>query len=112
MTQTLQVTVPIPETHVIISKVEYQELIDSKPVNMTLTEVAKAYPTYNDWIVKNICEDPYLRKIIEPFSLLPNVGEKSVYKFNRRRMLQFLDEYDEEIKIRSKKRSKKNRQTI
>ncbi|MGW7932730.1 DUF771 domain-containing protein [Staphylococcus xylosus] len=106
--QTLQVTVPIPETHVVISKVELQELIDSKPVNMTLDEVAKAYPTYKDWIVKNICEDPYLRKIIEPFSQLPNPGEKSVYKFNRRRMMKFLDEYDEEIKARAKQRSKRN----
>ncbi|MGS0654899.1 DUF771 domain-containing protein [Staphylococcus arlettae] len=105
--QTLQVTVPIPETHVIISKFEYQELIDSKPINMTLTEVAKAYPTYNDWIVKNICEDPYFRKIIEPFSQLPIPGEKGVYKFNRRRMLKFLDDYDEEIKARAKQRSKK-----
>ncbi|WP_210136401.1 DUF771 domain-containing protein [Staphylococcus sp. GDK8D68P] len=107
MSQTLQVTVPVPETHVIISKIEYQELMDSKPVNMTLTEAAKAYPTYNDWIVKNICEDPYLRKIIEPFSQLPNPGEKGVYKFNRRRWLQFLDEYDEEIKARAKQKNKK-----
>lgn len=107
MVQTLQVTIPVPETHVLMPKVELQELIDSKPVNMTLTEVAKAYPTYNDWIVKNIVEDPYLRKVIEPFSQLPNPGEKGVYKFNRRRMLKFLDEYDEEIKARAKQRSKK-----
>ena len=43
MVQTINVTVPIPEDYVIISKVEYQELIDNQPMNMTLTEVAQYY---------------------------------------------------------------------
>ena len=29
MTQTLNVTVPIPETHVVITKEEYQELVNN-----------------------------------------------------------------------------------
>lgn len=102
MTQTLQVTVPIPETHVIISKVEYQELIDDQPMNMTLEEVAKYYRVTKKFIVEYIINDDYFKRKIDPFStfLTPNGGGK--YLFNRKRMKQFLDEYDEEIKTRVK----------
>ncbi|WP_269814016.1 hypothetical protein [Staphylococcus canis] len=44
MVQTIQVTVPIPNDHIIISKVEYQELLDNRPINMTLQEVADTFP--------------------------------------------------------------------
>ncbi|MDW3933572.1 DUF771 domain-containing protein [Staphylococcus saprophyticus] len=105
MTQTLQVTVPIPDTHVIVSKVEYQELIDNQPMNMTLEEVAKYYRVTKKYIVEHIIDDDYFKRKIEPFStfLTPNGGGK--YLFNRKRMKQFLDEYDEEIKARVKKKN-------
>ena len=60
--QTINVTVPIPETHIIISRVEYQELIDNKPINMTLTEVAETYPATKAWIVDNIIKDDYFKE--------------------------------------------------
>jgi hypothetical protein len=34
--QTLNITVPVPETHAIITKVEYQELKDNQPMNIKL----------------------------------------------------------------------------
>ena len=66
--QTINVTVPIPETHIIISKIEYQELIDNQPMNMTLTEVANYYNYSIPWITKHIITEPYFRRKIEPFS--------------------------------------------
>ncbi|WP_426443887.1 DUF771 domain-containing protein [Staphylococcus xylosus] len=102
--QTINVTVPIPETHIIISKVEYQELIDNKPINMTLTEVAEAYLTTKAWIVDNIIKDDYFKRKIAPFSQFPNPDGKGKYLFNRKKMRQFLEDYDEEIKERAKKK--------
>lgn len=106
MIQTLQVTIPIPETHVIIPKVEYQDLVDNQPMNMTLGEVAEYYRVTKKYIVENIIDDDYFKRKIEPFStfLTPNGGGK--YLFNRKRMKQFLNEYDEEIKEGVKRKHK------
>ncbi|WP_323702062.1 DUF771 domain-containing protein [Staphylococcus nepalensis] len=103
MEQTFQVTIPVPETHVLIPKVEYQELVDNQPMNMTLGEVAEYYRVTKKYIVDNIIEDDYFKRKIEPFStfLTPNGGGK--YLFNRKRMKQFLEDYDEEIKTRVKR---------
>lgn len=103
MTQTLQVNVPIPETHVIIPKVEYEELINRETLNMTLSEVAAEWPTTKKWIVDHIIEDEYFKRKIEPFSQFPNADGKGKYLFNRKKMRQFLEDYEEEIKARAKK---------
>ncbi|MDW3933048.1 DUF771 domain-containing protein [Staphylococcus saprophyticus] len=101
MTQTIQVTVPVPETHVLIPKVEYQDLIDNQPINMTLAEVAATYPTTKQWIVENIINDDYFRRKIAPFSQFVNPDGKGKYLFNRKKMRKFLQDYDEEIKARA-----------
>ena len=100
MVQTINVTVPIPEDYVIISKVEYQELIDNQPMNMTLTEVAQYYKT-KTWIVKNILKNYLFRRKIKPFSQLVDEDGNGKYLFNRKKMKQFLNDYDEEIKERT-----------
>jgi phage pi2 protein 07 len=102
MVQTINVTVPIPDTHIIISKVEYQELIDHQPMNMTLKEVAEYYQQTKGWIVKHIIQDGYFRRKIEPFSQFVNEDGKGKYLFNRKKMKQFLNDYDEEIKSRTR----------
>ena len=54
MLQTLNITVPVPDTHVIITKLEYEKLKDNQPMNMTLKEVAEYCQQTKGWIVKNI----------------------------------------------------------
>ena len=102
MTQTLQVNIPIPETHVIIPKVEYEELINRETLNMTLTEVASEWPKTKKWIRDHIIEEPNFRRKIEPFSQFPNADGKGKYLFNRKKMRQFLEDYEEEIKAKAK----------
>ncbi|PTK92438.1 DUF771 domain-containing protein [Staphylococcus gallinarum] len=101
--QTINVTVPIPETHIIISKIEYQDLIDNQPMNMTLTEVANYYNYSIPWITKHIITEPYFRRKIEPFSTFVSRNGGGKYSFNRKKMKEFLNEYDEEIKKRAKR---------
>lgn len=105
MNQTIRITATVPDDQVVVSKVWLQELIDNQPMNMTLGEVAEYYRVTKKYIVDNIIEDDYFKRKIEPFStfLTPNGGGK--YLFNRKRMKQFLDEYDEEIKARVKRKS-------
>lgn len=107
MIQTINVTVPIPEDYVIISKVEYQELIDNQPMNMTLTEVAQYYNQTNGWIVKKILKDDYFRRKIKQFSQLVDEDGNGKYLFNRKKMKQFLNDYDEEIKERTRYKNDK-----
>ena len=104
MTQTIQVTATLPDDQVIVSKVWLQDLIDNQPINMTLTEVAEAYLTTKAWIVDNIIKDDYFKRKIAPFSQFPNPDGKGKYLFNRKKMRQFLEDYDEEIKERAKKK--------
>ncbi|MGZ9788878.1 DUF771 domain-containing protein [Staphylococcus hominis] len=107
MVQTINVTVPIPEDYVIISKVEYQELIDNQPMNMTLTEVAQYYNQTKKWIVDNILDEDYFRRKIKPFSQLVDANGNGRYLFNRKKMKQFLNDYDEEIKKRTRYKNDK-----
>ncbi|WP_419744320.1 DUF771 domain-containing protein [Staphylococcus sp. LKG3-1] len=105
MTQTIQVTATLPDDQVIVSKVWLQDLIDNQPINMTLAEVAATYPTTKQWIVENIINDDYFRRKIAPFSQFVNPDGKGKYLFNRKKMRKFLQDYDEEIKARVKKKN-------
>lgn len=97
MVQTLQVTVPIPDDHIIISKAEYKEIIDNRPVNMTLQEVADMFPCSKQWFKENVLENDYFRRKIAKFSTFPNDDGKGHYKFDRREMTKFLKEYNTQI---------------
>ena len=98
MIQTLNITVPVPDTHIIISKVEYHNLKDKQPMNMTLKEVAEYYQQTTRWVVTHIIRDVYFRRKIEPFSQFVNEDGKGKYLFHREKMKKFLNDYDEEIK--------------
>ena len=102
MLQTLNITVPVPDTHVIITKLEYEKLKDNQPMNMTLKEVAEYCQQTKGWIVKNIIQDNYFRRKIEPFSQFVNEAGKGKYLFHREKMKKFLNDYDEEIKARTR----------
>lgn len=97
MVQTIQVTVPIPNDHIIISKVEYQELLDNRPVNMTLQEVADTFPCSKQWFKEHVLENDYFRRKIAKFSTFPNEDGKGHYKFDRTEMMRFLKHYNKEI---------------
>lgn len=102
MLQTLNITVPVPDTHVIITKLEYEKLKDNQPMNMTLKEVVEYCQQTKGWIVKNIIQDNYFRRKIEPFSQFVNEDGKGKYLFHREKMKKFLNDYDEEIKARTR----------
>ncbi|MDG4944619.1 DUF771 domain-containing protein [Staphylococcus chromogenes] len=97
MVQTIQVTVPIPDDHIIISKAEYKELVDSRPVNMTLQEVADMFPCSKQWFKENVLDNDYFRSKIESFSTFPTADGKGHYKFDRKEMMKFLKQYNKQI---------------
>ena len=71
-------------------------------MNMTLKEVAEYCQQTKGWIVKNIIQDNYFRRKIEPFSQFVNEDGKGKYLFHREKMKKFLNDYDEEIKARTR----------
>lgn len=101
----------MPQELIALSKQELKELVcelvaeqvENEPMNMTLGEVAEYYGFSKPWIVKKILDDDYFRRKIEPFSTLLNENGGGKYAFNRKRMKQFLNDYDEEIKKRAKR---------
>lgn len=99
--QTLSVTVPIPETHVLISKDEYIELKEREAVNMTLAEVAKEFPCSKQWFVEKVLDDDFFRRKIQPFAQMPKNG-KGKYLFDRKQMRAFMEEYNTTILERAK----------
>ncbi|PNZ27183.1 DUF771 domain-containing protein [Staphylococcus rostri] len=100
MTQTIQVTVPIPDTHILIEKQEYVDLME-----MTLDPV---------WTMKDLksklkiaSEDTIRRKFLENVKFYKELKEKGIvhypdenfnrWRFNARKMNRFIDENFEEI---------------
>lgn len=92
MTQTLQVSIEIPETHVMLTMDEYEEYkkLELKGKYFSLNQLAKRIGRSEDWIKKYIIDNPRNRKQIEEFSKFSN-GKGTGYMFHAEKMLDWLD---------------------
>ncbi|MCE2377680.1 DUF771 domain-containing protein [Staphylococcus haemolyticus] len=100
MTQTLNVTVPIPDTHVLVSKDEYNELLSYSldPV-WDMNDLKKKLKMSSDRTVKE--------RLLERHKFMKELKEKGIvhypnedfnrWRFNARKMNAFIDEHFEAI---------------
>lgn len=100
MTQTLKATINIPSDYVLITKVEHEQLLERQSIAMTMKEVCEEFQRDRTWVKKNVIDKPYFRRKFEKFSQFPE-GKNGQYRFHRNKMLEFIDEYYEEIIERS-----------
>lgn len=100
MTQTIQVSVSIPESHVLIEKSEYLELLE-----MTLNPVWNMNDLKKK--LKMASEDTIKKKLLENSKFQKELMRKGIvhypdenfnrWRFNARKMNRFIDENFEEI---------------
>ncbi|PTK92524.1 DUF771 domain-containing protein [Staphylococcus gallinarum] len=100
MSQTFQVTVPVPETHMLVEKEEFQKLIE-----LTLNPVwdmndlkQKLKMSSVDTIKDKLLYNPKFEKILrkEGIAHYPN-SEFNRWRFNARKMNRFINENFESI---------------
>ncbi|MGS5450986.1 DUF771 domain-containing protein [Staphylococcus aureus] len=100
MTQTLNVTVPIPDTHVLVSKDEYEELINYSldPV-WDLKELKKKLKMSADDTIKDrLLTHPKFEKLLKKQGIVHYPDENlNRWRINTRKMNKFIDEHFEEI---------------
>lgn len=100
MTQTLNVTVPIPDTHVLVSKDEYEELINYSldPV-WDLKELKKKLKMSADDTIKDrLLTHPKFEKLLKKQGIVHYPDENlNRWRINARKMNKFIDEHFEEI---------------
>ena len=101
MPQTLQATIHIPPEYVLLTKIEYEKLRERQSAAMTMQELCEEFQRDRTWVKKNVIDKPYFRRKIQKFSQFPE-GKNGTYRFQRRKMLEFIDKYYEEIIERSK----------
>ncbi|NSV46309.1 DUF771 domain-containing protein [Enterococcus faecalis] len=97
--QYLEAKIPVTSDYVIISKVEYEELKKADETGnwMTLKEVLDRVNRGYEWFTSNVLKNPRYRKILDVdknkdgFVYYPGDG-RDTYLFQRRKMLEFLDE--------------------
>ncbi|PTK84594.1 DUF771 domain-containing protein [Staphylococcus haemolyticus] len=100
MTQTLTVTVPIPDTHVLVAKDEYDELLSYSldPV-WDMNDLKKKLKMTSDKTVKE--------RLLERHKFMKELRDEGIvhypdenfnrWRFNARKMSKFIDEHFEEI---------------
>lgn len=100
MTQTLNVTVPIPDTHVLVAKDEYEELLSYSldPV-WDLKELKKKLKMSSDYTIKDrLLFNPKFEKLLKQQGIAHYPDESlNRWRFNARKMSNFIDEHFEEI---------------
>lgn len=100
MTQTLNVTVPIPDTHVLVSKDEYDELLSYSldPV-WDLKELKKKLKmSADDTIKERLLTHPKFEKLLKKQGIVHYPDESlNRWRINARKMNKFIDEHFEEI---------------
>ncbi|MFG5046231.1 DUF771 domain-containing protein [Staphylococcus haemolyticus] len=100
MTQTLNVTVPIPDTHVLVSKDEYEELLSYSldPV-WDLKELKKKLKMSSDDTIKDrLLTHPKFEKLLKKQGIVHYPDENlNRWRINARKMNKFIDEHFEEI---------------
>ncbi|PTK42101.1 DUF771 domain-containing protein [Staphylococcus haemolyticus] len=100
MTQTLTVSVPIPDTHVLVAKDEYDELLSYSldPV-WDMNDLKKKLKMTSDKTVKE--------RLLERHKFMKKLRDEGIvhypdenfnrWRFNARKMSKFIDEHFEEI---------------
>lgn len=100
MTQTLNVTVPIPDTHVLVAKDEYEELLSYSldPV-WDLKELKKKLKMSSDDTIKDrLLFNPKFEKLLKQQGIAHYPDESlNRWRFNARKMNKFIEEHFEEI---------------
>ena len=100
MTQTLNVTVPIPDTHVLVAKDEYEELLSYSldPV-WDLKELKKKLKMSSDDTIKDrLLFNPKFENLLKQQGIAHYPDESlNRWRFNARKMSNFIDEHFEEI---------------
>ncbi|WP_404997558.1 DUF771 domain-containing protein [Enterococcus gallinarum] len=99
MTQYLEAKIVIPEDYVIISKIEYDELLKADNIGrwMSLKEVLERINRKYDWFRQNVLKNPKYRNRIDiskssnGFVYYPGDGNDK-YLFLKSKTLQFLEE--------------------
>nr|WP_275431601.1 DUF771 domain-containing protein [Mammaliicoccus sciuri] len=71
------------------------------PREMTMKELVKETGWSEYYIKKNIINRNYFRRKIEPFTTFSKNG-RGKFSFDRRKMIEFIEEYKEEIIERAK----------
>ena len=100
MTQTLNVIVPIPDTHILISKEEHKELVKNSldPI-WSLEELKQKMKISSDeTIKKKLLFRPKFMKIFKEKGIVhyPN-DDYNRWHINARKMCEFIDEHFDEI---------------
>ena len=100
MVQTINVTVPIPETHVLITKEEHKELVNNSldPI-WSLEELKQKMKISSDeTIKKKLLFRPKFMKIFKEKGIVHYPNEDyNRWHINARKMSDFIDEHFEEI---------------
>lgn len=100
MPQTINVTVPIPDTHVLIAKEEYEELFNYSldPV-WDLKDLKKKLKMSSDDTIKDrLLFNPKFEKILKKQGIAhyPDASFNR-WRFNAKKMNKFIDEHFNEI---------------
>ena len=100
MTQTLNVTVPIPDTHILVAKDEYEELLSYSldPV-WDLKELKKKLKmSADDTIKERVLTHPKFEELLKKQGIVHYPDESlNRWRINARKMNKFIDEHFEEI---------------
>lgn len=100
MPQTINVTVPIPDTHVLIAKEEYEELFNYSldPV-WDLKDLKKKLKISSDDTIKDkLLFNPKFEKVLKKQGIAHYPDESfNRWRFNARKMNKFIDEHFNEI---------------
>lgn len=93
----VNLTIPLPEDLVLITKIEYEELYDAKlnGVYWSMSVLEKKVGKKSEWIKDKILYPPYLRKTLDiangGFVYYPKVKGET-WTFHAKKMAAFLDE--------------------
>ncbi|RIN37002.1 DUF771 domain-containing protein [Staphylococcus succinus] len=100
MSQTFQVTVPVPETHMLVEKEEFQKLIELTldPV-WDMKDLKKKLKMASDDTVKDkLLYHPRHEKTLRKEEIVHYPDENfNRWRFNARKMNRYIDEHFEEI---------------
>lgn len=93
----VQLTIPIPEDQVLISKVELEELHRNKLVGLywTMKDVEERTGRKHEWLQENILYVPKFKKILDANNggfVYYSKGKGSPWVFQATKMAKFLDD--------------------
>lgn len=98
----VQLTIPVPENYVLVSKVELEELKRNEltGVYWSMKDLEKRINKKSEWIKENILYPSHFRKILDVehggFVFYPK-AKGQTWSFHAPRMAEFLDKYFDQI---------------